>query len=291
MVDRLGYWYGGYLLLSAFFTWLLAKLPILNSLTWPAYILIGIALALITVLTVTASLALFRIFKPISKIQTIDDSKSLLISNRAHDEQSSTSLITTAKKDVTVVDDLETSPPTATDALQVIDERLEQLENHKIQAVNSRIDTLKDMMAINMGAMAEMHDAQAELQFFEPLTHEIKLDADNLSKLPLSKSWHEDFDKWEKKLKHWVTFPEKYHPDKFDYSLAFDHNLLKSEHWSKQVNAIKNSDDSLAYKKFRILLRYFEDNEEKANSIIRYKAWNTFSGQGVSTKYVNRFKY
>jgi len=163
--------------------------------------------------------------------------------------------------------------------------------SEKVTAVDFRIDTSKDRMAINFGAVAQMHDAQAELMHFEPLTNEIKEIAEHLSNLPLSETWHEEFMEWKKKLNHWVTFPEKYHSKSYNHILSIDTDLLKSEHWTDKVNSIDNSDDALEYKKFRIMYRGFDESHEKATSIIRYKAWNTFSGQGVARNYVDRFKF
>lgn len=64
-VDRLGYWIGGYTILSGFYAWLLNQLPILAELNWAAFVLLGIGLSLVSAFLISASLAMVRFFKPL----------------------------------------------------------------------------------------------------------------------------------------------------------------------------------------------------------------------------------
>lgn len=163
--------------------------------------------------------------------------------------------------------------------------------SQKLTALDQRIDTLKNHMAINFGAVAEMHEAQRLLKDFEPLTDKLKAQALSLTKLPMTENWHVDFKEWERLLNRWCQVGGSYRPEICKEIIEVNTDSFKSDNWTSKVNEISNSDDQLAYKKFKLLERNFSDFHGEVLGTVQYRAWNTFSGQGTDAKYVRRFEY
>lgn len=64
-LDQAGVWYGWIVALTGSFAWLSKQLTVLNGIGWPEAIFLGLAVAVLLMLSVTASLALWRVFKPL----------------------------------------------------------------------------------------------------------------------------------------------------------------------------------------------------------------------------------
>ncbi|MGB3723267.1 MAG: hypothetical protein WA979_10685 [Pacificimonas sp.] len=67
-VDRLGYWFGFYTLLSGALSWVGNKLAFLSAYGWPEAVLFGLFFSAVLMILVTSSLALWRYFKPLPEV-------------------------------------------------------------------------------------------------------------------------------------------------------------------------------------------------------------------------------
>ena len=73
-LDRIAVWYGWYAVMSGGYAWLASRLGFLSGLGWPEWIIIGIGASLSTAFVATASLALWRQYRPLPEQPRISPS-------------------------------------------------------------------------------------------------------------------------------------------------------------------------------------------------------------------------
>lgn len=297
-------WGGLVTVLAAGYAWLANNMPIMRSLNWAEFVGLGVILALLTLLSITASLALFRRFRPLPVVAALDYVAPV---REAYDDADlrrqiaglSEQLAELKQKvaDDRLADYAEGLATTGAErdartvAMDALIQRVADFEirvgkyaegrasdiEQRVQNQGIRLDDHEQALKAiydreRLIALANTINQKAET-LIEPVRLGKIFDADEWA------LWKKSFRSWEGDLSHWVAYAHFYHRG----SLIDEIRLIRADALDRKAAAKKDQfpdDDGLTtYKKFGIFYENWVDLEEQVSERVRQQAF-----EGIQTR-------
>ncbi len=192
-------WWGAWILLSGAYTWLASRMTFLGTLNWAELAGVGIAAALMTLLAITASLALFRVFRPIAPYQSSVDDRV---------DAGNESDIAEIKEWSRSISEFSTTTS------ERLDNQLNQIAAHAVDIATLKDESDKRFRKIEMSIVAAGHR-----EFMLSWASEIEIDAESLflsgCKTPLTDkaawaAWENRHSHWQGRIEDWLLLAQVY---------------------------------------------------------------------------------
>lgn len=275
-------WSGIYALMTSGYAWLAGLLPWFGPLSLPEKIAIAIPAALVTLLAVTASLALFRYFRPLSHPSPVDgptptasyDDSALLAGLAAlgNDLDALKGAIQTQNEDfqaqIVAVGQQFGRMQTA---IMTEIKRIEALESLNEQYTRRQVASLYQALAAiyhreHLAALAvEIEDGAVELS--APTTLEARYDADQWEE------WEGKHSAWRRVVQQWADLAGCY-ADGMDGKVFDIHPDQFKQKGQAKVEQFPDTEAFIAYKGFWIVLKQWRGWREEGERAVHQAAFN-----------------